>query len=340
MHDALPTTRFRFRFFAVARVWLPLVIVLAGVPTLTGCVTNPATGKRVFNTMSEAKEIEIGTAAAPEFINTNGGNIPDEQLLAYVRNLGQELAAVSERPALPWEFHVLDSAQINAFALPGGKVFMSRGLMERMTNEAQLAGVLGHEIGHVTSMHVGRRISQSQAIGVLGIGLSIAGGASDNDWLRGAGIGVMAGGTLVYLPSYSRGNESEADALGVRYMTRLGYNPYGQVEVMEILKEASGGRSGNLLENMLSTHPLPQDRIDDLDQLIRQQYPEAGSIGTYEFREDAFQRNVLARLERLPDPKHNPGAAAKAAILRSYAEHMLAGGGCGACEHQDPSHGS
>ncbi|MEM1445845.1 MAG: M48 family metallopeptidase [Planctomycetota bacterium] len=320
----------------LARWLLPLVLLLSGPAALTGCVTNPATGKRVFNTLSEEKEIEMGTAAAPQFIESNGGNIPDKRLLAYVRNLGQELAAVSERPQLPWEFHVLDSSQINAFALPGGKVFMSRGLMERMTNEAQLAGVLGHEIGHVTSMHVGRRISQSQAIGVLGIGLTIAGGVADEDWVRGVGLGVMAGGTLVYLPRFSRGNETEADALGVRYMTRLGYNPYGQVEVMQILKEASGGGSGNLLENMLATHPLPQQRIEDLDELIREQYPEAGSIGYFDYREDAFERNVLARLDKLPPPKHQPGEAAAAAIFKAYAEHMLAGGCSAGCTAHGP----
>jgi predicted Zn-dependent protease len=313
-----------FRTFGL--VWL-----LALLPAMAGCMTNPATGKRVFNTMSEEKEIALGEEAAPQFIDANGGNVPDAQLLAYVRNLGEELAAVSERPELPWEFHVLDSAQINAFALPGGKVFMSRGLMARMTNEAQLAGVLGHEIGHVTALHVGQRISRQQALGLGGIALVIAGGATDNDWLRGAGLGVTVGGQLVYLPQFSRSNETEADALGVRYMTRLGYNPYGQVEVMEILKEAAGGGSGNLLQNMISTHPLPQDRIDDLYELIREQYPEADSIGTYDYREDAFERNVLARLRALPEPTHNPSEEQQAAVLQAYAEHMLASAECGHC---------
>ena len=324
MHPNSPAAS-RFRWLCPClRPCLAVLIALLTLGPLTGCVTNPATGKKVFNTMSPEKEIEIGTAAQGEFLGTNGGNIPDPQLLGYVQNLGNELAAVSERPELPWEFHVLDSAQINAFALPGGKVFMSRGLMERMTNEAQLAGVLGHEIGHVTSMHVGRRISQGQAIGVLGIGLSVAGGVGDNDWLRGAGLGVMVGGTAVYLPKFSRGNESEADALGVRYMTRLGYNPYGQVEVMQILKDASEGRSGNLLTNMLSTHPLPEQRIEDLQLLIQEQYPEAESIGVYDYKQDEFERNVLARLRKLPPPRHNPEAKEAAAILRAYAQHMLA----------------
>ncbi|MEM8783724.1 MAG: M48 family metallopeptidase [Planctomycetota bacterium] len=323
--------------WAVARPLLPVLVVLLAWPGLTGCMTNPATGKRVFNTMSEAREIEIGTEAAPQFIEGNGGNVPDEQLLAYVRNLGQELAAVSERPDLPWEFHVLDSAQINAFALPGGKVFMSRGLMERMTNEAQLAGVLGHEIGHVTALHVGQRMARQQAVGVGGIALVILGGATDNDLLRAGGAAATVGGQVLYLPKFSRDNESEADELGVRYMTRLGYNPYGQVEVMQILRDAAG-REGNFLEAMLSTHPLPTQRIEDLDELIRTEYPEAGSFGVYTFREDEFERNVLARLRKLPEPKHRPDAPEAAAILHGYAEHMLAGGGCDGCDHSIPDH--
>ncbi len=310
------------------RPLLPVVLVLLLPVGLTapGCVTNPATGKRVFNTMSVEREIEIGEQAQPKFIESNGGNIPDEQVLSYVRDLGNRLAEVSERPELPWEFHVLDSSQINAFALPGGKVFMSRGLMEKMTNEAQLAGVLGHEIGHVTSMHVGRRMSQAQAVQVGGLILLGAGAASDEDWLKILGVGTTVGGS-VYLLSFSRANETEADMLGVRYMSRLGYNPYGQVQVMEILKAESGGRGASGIERMLSTHPLPQDRIDDLRELIAEQYPESDSEGTYRFEQARFESVVLDRLKRLPPPRHDPDAQQKAAALQAYYEHMA--GACG-----------
>ncbi|MEM6856010.1 MAG: M48 family metalloprotease, partial [Planctomycetota bacterium] len=117
---------------------------LALMGPITGCVTNPATGKSSLNLISEEREIAIGTEAEPQFIQENGGLVESQKLKDYVSRLGLELAAVSERPNLPWNFNVLDSDQINAFALPGGKVFMSRGLLEKMTNEAQLAGVLGH----------------------------------------------------------------------------------------------------------------------------------------------------------------------------------------------------
>ena len=138
---------------------LSITLLLLGLLPLTGCSTNPATGKLQFNVISEAKEIALGVEAQGGFLDQNGGTVRSTRTVNYVNQLGHRLAAVSERPELPWEFHVLDSAQINAFALPGGKVFVSRGLMSRMTTEAQLAGVLGHEIGHVTAQHVSTRMS-------------------------------------------------------------------------------------------------------------------------------------------------------------------------------------
>ncbi len=326
-HNPHHPQRFATAHVGIGKVRDRLAVVLTACLLLlpaTGCVTNPATGKRVFNTLSEEREIEIGEQAQPQFINDNGGEVPDPQILSYVRELGNNLAAVSERPDLPWEFHVLDSAQINAFALPGGKVFMSRGLMERMTNEAQLAGVLGHEIGHVTSLHVGRRMSQAQAVQIGGAVLLGAGAATDEDWLKVLGAGTAVGGS-VYLLSFSRGNETEADMLGVRYMTRLGYNPNGQVQVMEILKEASGGRGASGIERMLSTHPLPQDRIDDLKAIIADQYPSADQPGAYAFNPQRFQTRVLDRLKNLPPPRHDPSAQEKAALLEAYLRHFMHG---------------
>lgn len=311
----------RFARFTVALFLLPVLLLAPG------CVTNPATGKKVLsmhnpnNPASLKKEIELGTKAQVQFLKGNGGEVPDDVIVNYVRQIGHNLAAVSERPDLPWEFHVLDSQQINAFALPGGKVFMSRGLLERLTTEAQLAGVLGHEIGHVTALHLGQRMAQQVGVTALGIGLGVAGDVSDEDWLRVLGVGTAVGGN-VYLLSFSRGNESEADALGVRYMTRLGYNPYGQVQVMEILKEASGSRGSSGIERMLSTHPLPQDRIDDLRELIAKNYPSASQPGAFSDNAQRFKEKVLDRLKNLPSPKHNPKAKQKAALLDAYRHHL------------------
>lgn len=281
--------------------WLLGLLMLAFVAT--GCTTNPATGKLSFTMgMSTEEELALGEEAAPQFLQSYGGDIPSDAINAYVRDLGQRLAAVSERPELPWEFHVVDSPVINAFALPGGKVFFTRGLLSRLTNEAQMAGVLGHEIGHVTALHVNQRIAQQT---VLQTGLTAVGVAADtldNQWLQVLGAGAQVGGG-VYLLKFGRDHESEADLLGIRYMTKLGYDPMGQVQVMQILKEASG--SGGGTPEFLSTHPLPDTRIRELTAYIAEKFPDRSQ---FQFREDAFRQNVLAPLAKLPPPKHDPQA--------------------------------
>lgn len=282
---------------------LTVAVLLMGLMLGTwGCSTNPATGRSQFNIIGEGQEIELGTQAQPGFTKDYGGEIPSEPIRKYVSDLGHRLAAASERPSLPWTFTVLDSGVINAFALPGGKVFISRALLADMTNEAQLAGVLGHEIGHVTAQHMGQQMSQALVVQGVAVGLGVAGNAANKDYLRVLGVGAQAGGS-VYLLKFGRDQESEADALGVRYMTHLGYNPMGQVQVMEILKKASGG--GANLE-ILSTHPLPQTRIDRLNKLIDEEYPDHDSPGRYRFGEAEFKAAVIDNLSKLPAPKHSP----------------------------------
>lgn len=297
----------------------------------------PLTGCGV-KLMSWQEEIQIGNEAAPQFIAEGGGQLPDQQVVEYVRGIGNRLVAEVDHSEIPeelvWEFHVLDSAVINAFALPGGKVFMSRGLMEKMTNEAQLAGVLGHEIGHVTQRHGNARISQAMLVQFGVVGLGVAGSMSDNEWAQLIGIGAAAGGQL-YLLSYTRGQESEADTYGVRYMTGAGYNPVGQVQVMEILREAGGGSGGT--PEWLSTHPAPDTRIRDLEQLIVSEYPNFDKPGAYVFREQEFQQNILARLQKLPPAQHGtPSAMLDAAefeamtgIAWSQVQHL----GCDCPKH-------
>ncbi|MEM1107357.1 MAG: M48 family metallopeptidase [Planctomycetota bacterium] len=306
------------------RIGSIIASVLLGIVSLgpsTGCVTNAATGRSSLNLISEEREITIGSEAEPQFIEENGGLIDSRKLRDYVTDLGMELAAVSERPNLPWSFNVLDSDQINAFALPGGKVFMSRGLLEKMTNEAQLAGVLGHEIGHVTAQHVNARMSQALIIQGIAIGATVAGEAADDDTLRVLGVGAGVGGG-VYLLKFGRDQESESDMLGVRYMTRLGYNPFGQVQVMQILKEAQGRGAG---PEFFATHPLPQTRIDRLEKLIDDKYPDArptaSANGTYRFNERAFQANVLDELAKLaPAKAAETGPMLEEYLVAVYAE--------------------
>jgi len=286
----------RFRF---APYLLGLIV---GFSPLAACSTNPATGRSQLNVLSREQEIEIGQDAAPEFLEQGGGPIPDDSINRYVSEIGQRLAALSERPDLPWEFHTLDSKVINAFALPGGKVFISRGLMAEMTNEAQLAGVLGHEVGHVTAKHINDRMAAQMGVNLAVIAAGAAASFSEEDWMRALGVGAQAGGAL-FLLSYSRGQEHESDTLGVRYMVEAGYDPMGQVQVMQILADASGSAGG---VEWLQTHPLPQSRVDELEQLIESQYAYTQNNPNFVTRPDAFQTHVLDRLKQLPPPAHPP----------------------------------
>lgn len=280
--------------------WLVTLFVAAVM--FTGCTTNPATGALSFTGgMSRQEEVALGEEAAPQFLQQYGGEIPSPAINNYVRDLGMRLAAISERPDLPWEFFVVDSPVINAFALPGGKVFFTRGLLSKLTNEAQMAGVLGHEIGHVTALHVNQRIAQQAALQTGLTAVGVAAESFDAKWLQVLGAGAQVGGGM-YLLKFGRGHELEADMLGVRYMTKLGYDPIGQVQVMQILQEAAGGGGA---PEFLSTHPYPETRIEKLTKLINEKYPDHSQ---YDTREAAFRQNVLAPLSKLPPPKHDPQA--------------------------------
>lgn len=259
-----------------------------------GCTVNPATGEQQFNMLSTQQEVEMGSQYAPEFIETYGGEIPSPQIRNYVSDIGNRLAAQSERPDLPWEFNVVDSSVINAFALPGGKVFISRGLLKEMTNEAQLAGVLGHEIGHVTAQHIGQQMSRQQ---IVQAGLGIVSASAGNDY--STYVDLIGGfGGQAYLMKFGRDQESQADELGLRYMARLNYNPRAQLQVLEILKAHGGG--GQM--EWLSTHPAPTTRLRRVEAILDQQY---GNTSNYPYYPDRFKATVLNELSRLPAAKHN-----------------------------------
>ncbi len=289
------------RFETLLKCWaLPAALLLAAV---AGCSTNPATGESQLNWISTEREKSLGAEASPQFVKQYGGDIPSASIHAYVSDIGHRLAAVSERPDLEWEFHAVDSAVINAFALPGGKVFVTRGLMEELKSEAQLAGVLGHEVGHVTAQHIGQQMTRAMIITGAGIAIGVAGEQSDEDWMKVLGVGTSVGGGL-YMLSYGRNQETQSDELGLRYMTRLGYNPIGQVQVMKVLKRASGGGGAGM--EFLATHPYPDTRIKHLNEIIKDQYPDYKDPQKYRIYRDRYQHTVLDELKRLPKAAHDP----------------------------------
>jgi predicted Zn-dependent protease len=189
-----------------------------------------------------------------------------------VQRVGKRMAeAVGDRlPSAQWEFAVFDAdATLNAFALPGGKVFITVGLLKEMTNEAQLAAVLGHEVGHVTARHVSERIGQA---GIADIVIQAAaagvGAATDSSVATEvAGTAFNYGGQMVVL-KFSRDQESESDSLGMRYMTKLGYDPRGALQVQEILQRAMAASGGRGLE-IMATHPYPDTRIQRIQAELK-----------------------------------------------------------------------
>ncbi|MCA9311560.1 MAG: M48 family metalloprotease [Phycisphaerales bacterium] len=279
---------------------LAIVIVATAACEMVGCTTNAATGRSQFNLLSRSEEIALGEQSMEELIAGYGGRVSSPALQEYVASIGRQLASKTEAdyPSLPWEFTFLDSKVINAFALPGGKVFMSRGLAEKMTTEAQLAGVLGHEVGHVTAEHADKHISRQLLLQGLATAGAVVAGTQESE-LMGVGLGVLVSGAGVYELSFGRDEELEADRLGVRYMVECGYDPRGQLEVMQILKEASGGGGQS---EFLSTHPDPDRRIKQIKKLLKDEYAFTQGNANFVDYKSRFQADFLAPLSKLAPP--------------------------------------
>lgn len=221
----------------------------------TACATNPATGERQLALISESQEIEMGRSYSQQ-IDQTMPIYDDPDLQAYVSRIGLSLAATSERPDLPWRFTVLDDPVVNAFALPGGFLYVTRGILAHFNSEAELAAVLGHEIGHVTARHSVEQMSRQQLFG----GALVLGSILSEDVARFGGVGQAALGVLFL--SYGRDDEHQADGLGVRYALRDGYDPREAIHVHEMLSRQTELRGGRGTPSWLSTHPSSADRID------------------------------------------------------------------------------
>lgn len=238
-----------------------LILALAATGAIVvGCYVNPATGKEQFSLYSESQEISMGTEADPQIV-ASMGLYPDDALQAYITQLGHSLASVSERPNLPWTFRVIDDPVINAFAVPGGFIYITRGIMAHLNNEAQLAGVVGHEIGHVTARHSVTQMTKQQLMQIgVGVGVMI-----EPDLQKYSGL-INTGMQLISL-KFSRDDEKQSDDLGLRYMIRAGKDPREMAGVFAMLSRASGGGGGRIPEWM-STHPDPENRVGRINQAV------------------------------------------------------------------------
>jgi predicted Zn-dependent protease len=230
-------------------------------PLLATCAVNPATGAHELNLVSESEEISMGREAAAS-VPKQTPYYADSGVQSYVRELGLRLAAHSERPGLPWEFHVVDDPAVNAFALPGGFIFVTRGIMTDLNSEAELASVMGHEIGHVTARHSAQQITRQQ---IAQVGL-VAGSIASSTFAQYAGT-ASQGLQLLFL-KFSRDDESQADMLGFRYALRTGYDVRAMRDVFVTLDGVTRASGGGRLPEWQSTHPAPANRISATDARI------------------------------------------------------------------------
>src|SRR5438094_6031418 len=234
--------------------------LLAGLG-VGACAVNPATGSRQLMLISESQEIAMGRDYDQQ-VAASIGLYPDSGLQRYLQQFGARLAATSERPNLPWSFRVVDDPVVNAFALPGGYIYVTRGILAHLNSEAELAGVVGHEIGHVTARHSVSQLSKQQ---LAQIGLAV-GTIASPDFERFAGL-ASAGLGVLFL-KYSRDAERQADDLGLRYMRRVNYDPREMPHVFEMLTRVSQAQGGGRVPEWLATHPDPENRRGRIEQEV------------------------------------------------------------------------
>jgi len=240
-----------------------------------GCAVNPITGQEELMFFPQQQDVAIGQKYAPEVEKQLGGRITNEELQNYIDSVGQRIVRISHKPHLEYHFVALEDESVNALALPGGYIFITRGLLEKLQTEAQLAAILAHEIAHVVARDSSAAMSREIGIGIL---LSaVPSGKAPRGVLTAADLTRKILGL-----QYSRGDEREADLAGLDYMVVAGYNPYGAIELQQMLQEQHKIRPVELL----STHPSPENRIVYLRVRIQTRYRnlEALKIGRQDYR--------------------------------------------------------
>lgn len=261
---------------------LRLTVVLIAVALLVaGCCSDPVNGDRYFclGQPSDAQEAQLGAEYAPNFIAQSGGVYPDPELNRYLESIViDKMARRSQRPDLPWKFTVLNTSQINAFALPGGQVFVTRGLLARVESEAQFAHLMGHEVGHVTHKHSLRGQTRQQLLGLLvGVTAAAEQAVTESETpLIASTLGTL--GQLALL-RFSREQELQSDQRGVDYALAAGYDPRESTKTFEMFLELkrNAGQSAGLVDALLATHPPDDQRVSEIREYIERNYPHVAT---------------------------------------------------------------
>jgi len=269
-----------------------LVLICMLAVAVYSCAVNPVTGRSelAIVSFSEEEEAALGAKAYTPAVQQQGGFYRDRELEAYVQDVGMRLARVSHRPGLTYRYRVLNSSVPNAFALPGGYIVINRGLLVGLSNEAEMAAVLGHETGHVTAKHSLAGYQRAMAANVLVAGVVLGTGGR-------AGVQELSGITASLLENgFSRDQEREADWLGIDYMVKAGYNPEGAVQLQEYFyRQLEGGKNPMWVEGLFRTHPFSKERLDNARARIAERYPDTAKNPNYTFNETIF-RQKTARL--------------------------------------------
>ncbi|MFZ1751335.1 MAG: M48 family metalloprotease [Saprospiraceae bacterium] len=225
---------------------------------MMSCARNPVTGKKEFMLMSEGQELALGQESDPAIISQYG-LYDNPTMQEFINDKGKQMAAISHRPSLPYQFRILDSPVVNAFAVPGGYVYFTRGIMGHFNNEAEFAGVLGHEIGHITAKHSAKQYTQQMLTQIAFIG-----GLVFSETFRGMADVAQQGVGLLFL-KFSRDHETQSDELGVDYSTKIGYDARQMAGFFKTLQKLSGENGS--VPTFLSTHPDPGDRYTKVGAL-------------------------------------------------------------------------
>lgn len=296
---------------------------LASAAALVGCAANPVTGQSQLMLMSEGEEIQVDASTSPHQFSADYGISPDAALGSYIAGVGAGLARITHRSQMPYHFKVVNATYINAYAFPGGSIAITRGILAELQDEAELAALIGHELGHVNARHTASRMSKSKLLGTILGGASVLAGVANSS--LGDLTGMVGGlGASLLLARYSRDDERQADELGMGYMVQAGYSPQGMVGLMDMLRSLSAGEPSRLAA-MFSSHPMSDERYATAVNRATTHYASAQGLPRHQERymdATAAVRKLKPMFKHFQDADKAMAAKKYAVAESAYAEGL------------------
>ncbi len=266
---------------------------------LSGCGINPVTGESQLMLVSRDQEIALDKSQSPHQFSADYGVYQDKKLNDYLNKTGLRIARLTHRPQMPYSFRCVNAVYINAYAFPGGSIAATRGILVKLENEAELAALFGHELGHVNARHTAQQMSKGSLIQALALGVTSLANSQNSSYGKIASQ-ISAFGAGALLAHYSRDHEREADALGCEYMTRAGYTPRGEIELLTMLNRL-GHEKPNAIQLMFATHPMSSERLANIRQLIQNKYSRFLNLPLYRERYMDNTARLRARKPAIED---------------------------------------